>query len=140
MDDIDIAIDSILKCAGESIAKYSTTIYPYQSRAVDNMRIIMRGAINNECAKRLSMINEIVHEIAMAAYDEGVEAGIAWDPDAKEGFRGITPLTPEQGLAYSRWHFCEHGGAIVSTDFSKALQKLRNNLFGLHIPPAEPCT
>lgn len=131
MDNIDIAIDSILKHVGKSLEEYKRS----NTHAVDSMRVVMRGAVNNELLKRLDSVYFIVHDIAMAAYDEGVDSGIAWCPDAKEGSRGVTPLTPEEGLAYSRSHFSEYGEDCASSEYAKAMMKLRDNLRGLPAPP-----
>ena len=78
-------------------------------------------------ARRAVVPEHLLHDLAMAAWDAGADAGIAWDPDAPPEKRGITPLTPEEGLANSRAHFAKHGSGSPNSEFGRALQAIREH-------------
>jgi len=69
----------------------------------------------------------LLHDLALAAWDEGADAGMAWDPDADPAKRGVVPCTPEEGIAKARDHFAKHGSGSPSSAFSRALQAIREN-------------
>lgn len=78
-------------------------------------------------ARRVVVPEHLLHDLAMAAWDEGADAGIAWDPDAPPEKRGITPLMPEEGLANSRAHFAKHGSGSPNSEFVRALHAIREH-------------
>ena len=69
----------------------------------------------------------LLHDLAMAAWDEGADAGMVWDPDADPAKRGVVPCTPEEGIAKARDHFAKHGSGSPSSAFSRALQAIREH-------------
>lgn len=69
----------------------------------------------------------LLHDLAMAAWDEGANAGMVWDPDADPAKRGVVPCTPEEGIAKARDHFAKHGSGSPSSAFSRALQAIREH-------------
>lgn len=74
------------------------------------------------------VLERLLHDLVMAAWDFGADAGIAWDPDADPTKRGIVPYEPEEGLARARAHFAEHGSRSPNSAFSRALQAIRKCL------------
>lgn len=70
-------------------------------------------------------IEPLIHDLAMAAWDCGADAGDAWCRDADRSKRGIVPMTPEEGFADARRHFSEHGAGSLVAPFSIALEALR---------------
>ena len=69
----------------------------------------------------------LLHDLAVAAWDEGADAGMVWDPDADPAKRGVVPCTPGEGIAKARDHFAKHGSGSPSSAFSRALQAIREH-------------
>ena len=78
-------------------------------------------------ARRVVVPEHLLHDLAMAAWDAGAEAGIVWDPDAPLEKRGIVLCTPEDGLENSRANFARHGSGSPNSDFCRALQAIREH-------------
>ena len=78
-------------------------------------------------ARRVAVPEHLLHELAMAAWDAGADAGIVWCPDADRTKRGTTPLTPQEGLENSRTHFAKHGSGSPNSEFGRALQAIREH-------------
>ena len=91
----------------------------------------LRARVAELDARRVVVPEHLLHDLAMAAWDAGADAGIAWDPDAPPEKRGITPLTPEEGLANSRAHFAKHGSGSPNSEFGRALQAIREHSYAL---------
>ena len=77
-------------------------------------------------ARAVVVPESLLHDLAMAAWDEGADAGMVWDPDADPAKRGVVPCAPEEGIAKARDHFARHGSGPGSA-FSRALQAIREH-------------
>jgi hypothetical protein len=73
-------------------------------------------------------IEGLLQALAMAAWDEGSDAGVVWCPDADMTERGVVPMSQEEGLKHSRAHFAEHGAGSPTAPFSIAMHNLRSAL------------
>ena len=80
-------------------------------------------------------IEGLIRALAMAAWDEGSDAGVVWCPDADMTKRGVVPMTQEEGLEHSRAHFAEHGAGSPTAPFSIAMHNLRSALAKLEPNP-----
>jgi len=80
-------------------------------------------------------IEGLIRALAMAAWDEGSDAGVVWCPDADMTKRGVVPMTQEEGLEHSRAHFAEHGAGSPTAPFSIAMHNLRSALAKLEPKP-----
>jgi len=77
----------------------------------------------------------LIQALAVAAWDEGADAGVVWCPDADMTKRGVVPMTQEEGLEHSRAHFAEHGAGSPTAPFSIAMHNLRAALAKLEPKP-----
>jgi len=80
-------------------------------------------------------IEGLLQALAVAAWDEGADAGVVWCPDADMTKRGVVPMTQEEGLEHSRAHFAEHGAGSPTAPFSIAMHNLRSALAKLEPKP-----
>jgi len=90
-------------------------------------RVIAEGSRGPGVAPAVAVPESLLHDLALAAWDEGADAGMAWDPDADPAKRGVVPRTPEEGIAKARDHFAKHGSGSPSSAFSRALQAIREH-------------
>ena len=90
-------------------------------------RVIADGGRGPGVVPAVVVPETLLHDLAMAAWDEGADAGMAWDPDADPAKRGVAPCTPEEGIAKARDHFARHGSGSPGSAFSRALQAIREH-------------
>ncbi len=92
-----------------------------------HVAILAREVVRLREAQAVVVPESLLHDLAMAAWDEGADAGMVWDPDADPAKRGVVPCTPEEGIAKARDHFARHGSGSPGSAFSRALQAIREN-------------
>ena len=90
-------------------------------------RVIRDGSRGPGVAPAAVVPESLLHDLAMAAWDEGADAGMVWDPDADPAKRGVAPCAPEEGVAKARDHFARHGSGSPGSAFSRALQAIREH-------------
>lgn len=90
-------------------------------------RVIADGSRRSVVAPAAVVPENLLHDLAVAAWDEGADAGMVWDPDADPAKRGVVPCAPEEGIAKARDHFAKHGSGSPGSAFSRALQAIREH-------------
>ena len=67
MNDVDIAIDAVLKCAGTSLKNYTVQYH------IDGMRCAMRGAMNKANEAAVNFIREEADALEEAGFSADAE-------------------------------------------------------------------
>lgn len=87
-------------------------------------------------AKASEETETLIHDLSMAAWDQGADSGVVWCPDADMTKRGVVPMSQEQGLENSRAHFALHGSGSPTGVFEQALNALRGHIAKIQNLPA----